>query len=78
MSEPDPKTTLREFKEYVDLSYEPASTMASTRKITWRFPKEKLGLTVAVRAPDYEPSPDDVRQFLIYANGLVDDLTGFE
>jgi transcriptional regulator with XRE-family HTH domain len=28
MSEPDPKTTLREFKEYVDLSYERASTIA--------------------------------------------------
>jgi len=28
MTEPDLKTTLREFREYVDLSYEPTSTIA--------------------------------------------------
>jgi transcriptional regulator with XRE-family HTH domain len=34
MSEPDLKTTLREFKEYVDLTYEPTSTIAARIGVT--------------------------------------------
>jgi hypothetical protein len=30
MSEPDPKTTLREFREYFGRSYEPQSKLAAT------------------------------------------------
>jgi len=41
MSEPDPKTMLREFKEYVDLSCE---STPHDRRPHWRITVDHLGL----------------------------------
>ncbi len=60
MSEPDPKTTLREFKEYLDLSYESPREFAARICVT----KETIWYWLSGRRQPKAPSLAKLRRFL--------------
>jgi len=60
MLDPDLKTTLREFKEYVDLSYEPTSTIAARIGIK----QATIGDWLSGRHPPKATSLAKLRRFL--------------
>jgi DNA-binding transcriptional regulator YiaG len=63
MSEPDPKTTLREFKEYLDLSYESPREFAARICVT----KETIWYWLSGRRQPKAPS--------LLLNGLTNALS---
>jgi transcriptional regulator with XRE-family HTH domain len=60
MSEPDLKTTLREFREYVDLSYEPTSTIAARVGVAQRT----IWVWLSDKSQPKAPSLAKLRRFL--------------
>ena len=58
--DPDLKTTLREFKEYVDLSYEPTSTIAARIGVK----QATIGDWLSGRQPPKATSLAKLRRFL--------------
>jgi len=60
MSEPDPNTTLREFKEYVDLSYELPRTIAARLGVS----KATIWDWLSGRCQPKAPSLAKLRRFL--------------
>jgi transcriptional regulator with XRE-family HTH domain len=60
MSEPDPKTTLREFREYLDLSYESPREFAARIGVA----KETIWYWLSGRRQPKAPSLAKLRRFL--------------